>query len=84
MIWASILVGQITSLVLIGQDAMTRVKYKDEAITLVVTPLAHQQCPTFIFMEDNARPHLPHVVTAALQDNVFTCMDWPALSPEYN
>ncbi|GFW67166.1 transposable element Tcb2 transposase [Trichonephila clavipes] len=38
----------------------------------------------FLFMDDNARPHLANIVDECLQSEDITRMDWPAYSPDLN
>ncbi|GFS73192.1 transposable element Tcb1 transposase [Trichonephila clavipes] len=38
----------------------------------------------FLFMDDNARPHLANIVDEYLQSEDITRMDWPAYSPDMN
>ncbi|GFU49293.1 transposable element Tcb2 transposase [Trichonephila clavipes] len=40
--------------------------------------------PDFIFMDDNARPHLALAVEELLESEDITRMDWPAYSPDLN
>ena len=34
-----------------------------------------------IFMDDNARPHLSHAVTAYLQNEAIMTLPWPSMNP---
>ncbi|GFW60740.1 transposable element Tc3 transposase [Trichonephila clavipes] len=38
----------------------------------------------FLFMDDNARPHLANIVDECLQLEYMTRMDWPAYLPDLN
>ncbi|GFV69792.1 transposable element Tc3 transposase [Trichonephila clavipes] len=38
----------------------------------------------FLFMDDNARPHLADIVDECLQSEDIAHMDWPAYSPDMN
>ncbi|GFY20377.1 DDE_3 domain-containing protein [Trichonephila clavipes] len=38
----------------------------------------------FLFMDDNARPHLVNIVDECLQSEDITRMDWPVYSPDLN
>ncbi|GFY09039.1 transposable element Tcb1 transposase [Trichonephila clavipes] len=38
----------------------------------------------FVFMDNNARPHLVSIVIECLQSEDITRMDWPVFSPDLN
>ena len=62
----------------------TAIRYRDEILDPIVRPYAGAVGPTFILMDDNARPHRARVVQQYLEQQTIEWMDWPARSPDMN
>ena len=60
---------------------MTHVRHRDDFIRPPVIPLCQKQGLNLIFMDDNACPHLAHIV---LQEHRIARFDGLARSPELN
>jgi transposase len=84
MVWGGISFNGRTQLVIVRNGLMTAARYRDDIIVPHVLPYAENFGPNFIFMHDNARPHIAHTVTTALRDANIDCLEWPAKSPDLN
>jgi transposase len=84
MVWGGITVNTRTDLVVIRNGGLTARRYIDEILKPQVIPRANVIGQNFIFMQDNARPHIAHIVTDYLDDQNIRKMYWPACSPDMN
>jgi hypothetical protein len=62
MVWGGITFEDRTNLVVVNRGSMTAVRYRDDIIAPVVEPFGAIHRPGFVFMHDNARPHIANVV----------------------
>lgn len=83
MVWAGISIGGRTDLVLIERN-MTAQVYLEQVILPVVVPYAGAVGENFIFMQDNARPHVARIVMNVLEQQHISLLEWPAQSPDMN
>ncbi|GFW25394.1 transposable element Tcb1 transposase [Trichonephila clavipes] len=60
------------------------VQHRDEVLEPIVRLYATAVGPTFILMDDNARPHITDIVDGYLESEGIARMAWPALSPDLN
>ena len=63
---------------------MTAVRYRDEVLESTVRLHAAAVDPTFILMDNNARPHRAAIVDDYLVSEGIASMAWPAYSPDLN
>ena len=59
-------------------------QYITEILQPHVVPFAPFIGNDFLFMHDNARPHVARVVQEYLEEVEISVMDWPARSPDLN
>lgn len=57
-------------------------RYRDEILTSNVVPYAESARKVFIFVNDNARPHIAMLVTQLLVYHGIQRMGWLSKSPE--
>ncbi|KFM70462.1 Transposable element Tc3 transposase, partial [Stegodyphus mimosarum] len=80
LVWGGIILGSRTNLhVQIG--TMTSQIYRDAIHVRFFRGVMGTQ---FVFMDDNARPHLANIVSECLQSEDITRMDCPAFSRDLN
>ena len=84
MVWAGISFYGRTELVVIERGSMTADRYIRECLEDHVVPYAPFVGDQFLFMHDNARPHVAQVVTQYLENVEIPRLDWPARSPDLN
>lgn len=88
MVWGGISLTAHTALVFIEPTArthgLTAHRYITEVLANHVVPYAGHIGQDMLLMQDNARPHVAHVVTEYLRDVGIRTMDWPARSPDLN
>jgi hypothetical protein len=84
MVWGGISFNGRTQLVIVRNGSMTAARYRDDIIVPHVPPYAENFGPNFIFMHDNTRPHIAHIVTIALRNANIDSLEWPAKSPDLN
>ncbi|GFW80378.1 transposable element Tcb1 transposase [Trichonephila clavipes] len=63
---------------------VTAVRYIDEVLEPIVRLYAAAVGPTFVLMDDYARPHRPDIVDDYLESEEIARMAWPAYSPDLN
>jgi hypothetical protein len=80
MVWGGISFNGRTQLVVVRNGSMTAARYRDDIIVPHVQPYAENVGPNFIFMNDNTRQHIAHIVIIANIDS----LEWPAKSPDLN
>lgn len=83
MVWAGIGIGRRTELVFV-EGSLTANVYRDMILQPVILPEAEQIGGQFLFMQDNARPHVARIVRDFLQEHNIAVLPWPAQSPDLN
>jgi hypothetical protein len=84
MVWGGITFEDRTNLVVVNRGSMTAVRYRDDIIAPVVEPFGAIHRPGFVFMHDNARPHIANVVRQELVAANINVLEWPPRSPDLN
>ena len=84
MVWAGISLGYRTDLHIFKLGSVTAVRYRDEVLEPIVRLYAAAVGPTFVLMDDNARPHRADIVDDYLESEGIARMAWPAYSPDLN
>lgn len=84
MFWGGICFDARTELVPIHQRSMNAQFYLENIIQDHVMPFAPFIGDHFIFMQDNARPHIARPVLDYLHEINIQVMDWPPRSPDLN
>nr|KAH0807783.1 hypothetical protein GEV33_015008 [Tenebrio molitor] len=83
-IWAGISLETYTDLVFVENGAMTAHRYVLECVESHVVPYAPFIGENFIFMDDNARPHMTRIVVRYLEQVGIRLLPWSANSPDFN
>ncbi|GFV80942.1 transposable element Tcb1 transposase [Trichonephila clavipes] len=73
-----------TDLHIFKRGSVTAVRYRDEVLEPIVRLYAAAVGPTFVLMDDNARPHRADIVDDYLESEGIARMAWPAYSPDLN
>ncbi|GFV86573.1 transposable element Tc1 transposase [Trichonephila clavipes] len=81
MIWGGISIGGRTDLHIIRNGTLTGRRYADKILRPHVIPYAGD---SFVFQDDNARPHRARLVENMLEAETIQRMEWPACSPDLN
>ena len=84
MVWAGISLGYRTDLHIFKRGYVTAVRYRDEVLEPIVRLYAATVGPTFVLMDDIARPHRAHIVHDYLESKGIARMAWPAYSLDLN
>ncbi|GFW24289.1 transposable element Tcb1 transposase [Trichonephila clavipes] len=84
MVWAGISLGYRTDLHIFKRGSVTTVRNRYEVLESIVRLYAAAVGPTFVLMDDNARPHRADIVDDYLESEVIARMAWPAYSPDLN
>lgn len=84
MFWGGICFNGRTELVPIRMRSMNADYYLEHVIVEHVMPFAPFVEPNFVFMQDNARPHVARQVIDYLNAVDIQLMEWPANSPDLN
>ena len=84
MVWGLISIGGRTDLHIIQNGTFTARRYADEMLQPHVIPYAGAIGDSFVFQEDNARPHRARLVEKMLEVETMQHMEWPACSPDPN
>ncbi|UYV76927.1 hypothetical protein LAZ67_14002416 [Cordylochernes scorpioides] len=79
MVWGGIMLDTRTPLHAFDGGTLTSQRYRDE----ILEPYGGVG-PSFIFMDDNARPHRALMVDEYLESEGIQRMEWPARSPDFN
>ncbi|GFW91007.1 transposable element Tcb2 transposase [Trichonephila clavipes] len=67
-----------------SNGTLTSRRYADEILRPHVIPHAGAIGDSFVFQDDNARPHRARLVENMLEDETIQRMEWPACSPDLN
>ncbi|GFW50161.1 transposable element Tcb2 transposase [Trichonephila clavipes] len=84
MVWGGISIGGRTDLHIIRNGTLTGRRYADEILRPYVIPYAVAIGDSFVFQDDNARPHRARLVENMLEAETIQRMEWPACSPDLN
>lgn len=84
MVWGAISVEGRTELVTLPGARMTAARYITDILDPHVIPYGPFIGPDFVYMHDNARPHIARIVQDYLRDTGTHVMEWPARSPDLN
>ena len=84
MMWAEISLGYRTDLQLFKQGSVRAVRYRDEVLGPIERLYAAAVGPTFVLMNDNARPHRSAIVDDYLESEGIAHMVLPAYSLDLN
>ncbi|KFM72421.1 hypothetical protein X975_15941, partial [Stegodyphus mimosarum] len=84
MVWAGISLGYLTDLHIFKRGSLTAVWYRDEVLEPIVILYVVAVDPTFLLMDDNARPHRADIVDDYLESKGIVRMAWPAYLPDLN
>ncbi|GFW96640.1 transposable element Tcb2 transposase [Trichonephila clavipes] len=84
MVWGGISIGGRTDLHIIQNGTLTGRRYADEILRPHVIPYAGAIGYSFVFQDDNARPHRARLVENMLEAETIQRMEWSACSPDLN
>ncbi|GFU01756.1 transposable element Tcb1 transposase [Trichonephila clavipes] len=84
MAWAGISLGYRPDLHIFKRGSVTAVRYQDEVLEPIEKLHAAAVGPTFVLMDDNARPHRADIVNDYLESEEIARMARPAYSPDLN
>ncbi|GFU07471.1 transposable element Tcb2 transposase [Trichonephila clavipes] len=84
MVWGGISIGGRTDLHIIRNGTLTGRRYADEILRPHVIPYVGAIGDSFVFQDDNARPHRARLVENMLEAETIQRMEWPACSPDLN
>ncbi|GFX62606.1 transposable element Tcb1 transposase [Trichonephila clavipes] len=84
MVWAGISLGSRTDQPIFKRGSVTAVQYRDEVLEPIVRFYAAEVGPTFVLMDDNARPHRADIIDGYLESEEIARMAWPVYSPDLN
>ncbi|GFX06924.1 transposable element Tcb1 transposase [Trichonephila clavipes] len=76
--------GYRTDMHIFKRGSVTALRYRDEVLEPTVRLYAAAVGPTFVLMDDNARPHRADIVDDYLESEGIGPMAWPAYSPDLN
>ncbi|GFX72131.1 transposable element Tcb2 transposase [Trichonephila clavipes] len=84
MVWGGISIGGRTDLHIIRNGTLTGRRYADEILRPHVIHYAGAIGDSFVFQDDNARPHRSRLVENMLEAETIQRMEWPACFPDLN
>jgi hypothetical protein len=82
MVWTGITSQAKTELVHINGRQLTAHRYITEVLEPHVVPFAPYIGDNFIYMQDNARPHIAGIVHQYFDQVGIVRMNWPARNPD--
>lgn len=83
-VWGGVMRNGKTDLVILINETMNAVRYRDLCVNEIVVPFAENFGDGFVLVDDNARPHRAEIVNEVLRENGIDRMNWPAKSPDMN
>ncbi|GFW34907.1 transposable element Tcb1 transposase [Trichonephila clavipes] len=84
MVWGGISIGGRTDLHIIRNGTLKGRRYADEILRPHVIPYVGAIGDSFVFQDDNARPHRARLVENMLEAGTIQRMEWPACFPDLN
>ncbi|GFX88061.1 transposable element Tcb2 transposase [Trichonephila clavipes] len=84
MVWGGISIGGRTDLHIIRNGTLTGRRYADEILRPHVIAYAGAIGDSFVFQDDNARPHRARLVENMLEAQTIQRREWPACSSVLN
>ncbi|GFU71856.1 transposable element Tcb1 transposase [Trichonephila clavipes] len=84
MVWTGISLLYRPDLHILKRSSVTAVRYRDEVLEPIVRLYDAVVGPTFVLMNDNARPRRADIVDDYLESEEIARMAWPAYSPDLN
>ncbi|GFV24195.1 transposable element Tc1 transposase [Trichonephila clavipes] len=84
MVWGGISIGGRTDLHIIQNGTLTGRRYADEILRPHVIPYAGAIGDSFVFQDDNARPHRARLVENMLEAETIQRMEWSVCSSDLN
>ncbi|GFY22094.1 transposable element Tcb2 transposase [Trichonephila clavipes] len=84
MVWGGISIGGRTDLHIIRNGTLTGRRYTDEILRPHVIPYDGAIRDSFVFQDDNTRPHRARLVENMLEAETIQRMEWLACSPDLN
>lgn len=84
MVWGGISLNARTELLPVHGGALNSERYIREILSEHVVPFAPYIGDNFLLMQDNARPHVAHIVNEYLEEVGVETLNWPARSPDIN
>ncbi|GFU50666.1 transposable element Tcb2 transposase [Trichonephila clavipes] len=84
MVWGGISIGGRTDLHIIRNGTLTGRRYADEILRPHVIPYAGAIRDSFVFQDDNGRPHRARLVENMLEAETIQRMECPMCSPDLN
>ncbi|GFS81381.1 zygotic DNA replication licensing factor mcm6 [Trichonephila clavipes] len=84
MVWGGISIGGRTDLHIIRNGTLTGRRYADEILRPHVIPYAGAIRDSFVFQDDNGRPHRARLVENMLEAETIQRMECPTCSPDLN
>ncbi|GFX25021.1 transposable element Tcb2 transposase [Trichonephila clavipes] len=84
MVWGGISIGGRTDLHIIRNGTLTGRRYADEILQPHVIPYAGAIGDSFVFQDDNARPHRARLVENMLEAETIQRMELPTCFPDLN
>ena len=81
MVWGGVSYNYRTDLVLVPGN-LTEQRYVNDILCPVVVPMARRIGRSFIFQDDNARPHIACVAVDFLKQQGIVTLQWTAKSPD--
>ena len=84
MVWGGIMIGSRTPLHVFDRGTVTGQVYRDVILHQYVRLFRGAVGPTFLLMDDSARPHRAAIVEEYCETEDIRRMEWPDCSPDLN